>query len=97
MRVTGGELGGRRLLAPPSGVRPTADRVREALFARLRDLDGACVLDMYAGTGALGIEALSREAEKPLFLVEQFKVVKKNAHGKPVLPIDEDYADVEMP
>ena len=68
MRVTGGRLGGRRLVAPPSGVRPTADRVREALFARLRDLDGVCVLDLYAGTGALGIEALSRGAERAVFV-----------------------------
>ena len=62
MRVTGGRLGGRRLLRPPAGVRPTADRVREALFARLGDLEDAAVLDLFAGTGALGIEALSRGA-----------------------------------
>jgi len=62
LRVTGGELGGRRLRAPRSGLRPTSDRVREALFARLGDLAGAAVLDLYAGTGALGIEALSRGA-----------------------------------
>jgi 16S rRNA (guanine966-N2)-methyltransferase len=68
MRVTGGRLGGRRLVAPPSGVRPTADRVREALFARLAALDGVCVLDLYAGTGALGIEALSRGAERAVFV-----------------------------
>lgn len=68
MRVTGGRLGGRRLVAPPAGVRPTADRVREALFARLSDLDGVCVLDLYAGTGALGIEALSRGAERAVFI-----------------------------
>ena len=68
MRVTGGTLGGRRLVAPPTGVRPTADRVREALFARLRDLDGVCVLDLYAGTGALGIEALSRGATRAVFV-----------------------------
>jgi len=68
MRVTGGELGGRRLGSPPEGVRPTSDRVREALFARLRDLSGARVLDLYAGTGALGIEALSRGAERVVFV-----------------------------
>ena len=68
MRVTGGRLGGRRLVAPPTGVRPTADRVREALFARLLDLDGVCALDLYAGTGALGIEALSRGASRAVFV-----------------------------
>jgi 16S rRNA (guanine966-N2)-methyltransferase len=64
LRVIGGSLGGRRLEGPPrSGVRPTADRVREALFEVLGDaVKGARVLDLYAGTGALGIEALSRGA-----------------------------------
>jgi 16S rRNA (guanine(966)-N(2))-methyltransferase RsmD len=68
MRVTGGRLGGRRLVAAPPGVRPTADRVREALFARLPDLAGVRVLDLYAGTGALGIEALSRGAQLAVFV-----------------------------
>jgi 16S rRNA (guanine(966)-N(2))-methyltransferase RsmD len=64
LRVIGGTLGGRRLEGPPrSGVRPTADRVREALFEVLGGLvEDARVLDLYAGTGALGIEALSRGA-----------------------------------
>ena len=69
MRVTGGALGGRRLRAPARGpVRPTADRVREALFARLGGLAGARVLDLYAGSGALGIEALSRGAVSAHFV-----------------------------
>ena len=63
LRVTGGRFAGRKLRSPKSGVRPTADRVRESLFARLGDLDGAKVLDLFAGSGALGIEALSRGAE----------------------------------
>ena len=50
-------------MGPPEGVRPTSDRVREALFARLGDLAGTRVLDLFAGTGALGIEALSRGAD----------------------------------
>jgi len=64
MRVVAGELRGRRLASPPRGadVRPTADRVREALFSILGDVDGARVLDLYCGTGALAIEALSRGA-----------------------------------
>jgi 16S rRNA (guanine966-N2)-methyltransferase len=63
MRVIAGELGGRRLQAPRGRVtRPTSDRVREALFAMLADVDGADVLDLFAGTGALGIEALSHGA-----------------------------------
>ncbi|MBI3205899.1 MAG: 16S rRNA (guanine(966)-N(2))-methyltransferase RsmD [Myxococcales bacterium] len=63
MRVIGGRLGGRVLRAPKGeATRPTTDRVRESLFQILGDLDGARALDLYAGTGALGIEALSRGA-----------------------------------
>ena len=56
IRVTGGRLGGRRLRAAAPGVRPSSDRVREALFARLGDLSGRVVLDLYAGTGVLGAD-----------------------------------------
>jgi 16S rRNA (guanine966-N2)-methyltransferase len=67
--VVAGEYGGRRLQAPRgSRTRPTADRVREALFAMLGDVRGARVLDLFAGSGALGIEALSRGAESALFV-----------------------------
>ena len=69
MRVIAGRFGGRRLAdAPGVGVRPTADRVREALFSALGNLEGARVLDLYAGTGALGIEALSRGASAAVFV-----------------------------
>lgn len=69
MRVIAGALGGRRLKAPPGrSTRPTSDRVREALFSMLGALDGAVVLDLFAGTGALGIEALSRGAERTVFV-----------------------------
>jgi 16S rRNA (guanine966-N2)-methyltransferase len=72
MRVVAGRLGGRSLRAVPgSATRPTSDRVREALFAVLGDrVDGARVLDLFAGTGALAVEALSRGAERAV-LVEQ--------------------------
>jgi 16S rRNA (guanine966-N2)-methyltransferase len=63
VRVVAGRFGGRTLKAPPGrDTRPTSDRVREALFSMLGDLAGARVLDLYAGSGALGIEALSRGA-----------------------------------
>jgi 16S rRNA (guanine966-N2)-methyltransferase len=63
MRVVAGDLGGRRLLAPRGHrVRPTSDRVREAIFSALGDVSGAAVADLYCGTGALAIEALSRGA-----------------------------------
>jgi 16S rRNA (guanine966-N2)-methyltransferase len=64
MRVIAGELKGQRLVAPRGWkVRPTSDRVREAIFSALGDIAGARVLDLYGGTGALSIEALSRGAE----------------------------------
>ncbi len=64
MRIVGGSARGRRLFGPSgAAMRPTADRVRQALFDVLgQRLDGGRVLDLYAGTGALGIEALSRGA-----------------------------------
>ncbi|WP_437674740.1 16S rRNA (guanine(966)-N(2))-methyltransferase RsmD [Sorangium sp. So ce131] len=69
MRVIAGRLGGRRLAAPRGeGTRPTADRVREALFSSLGDVTDALVCDLYAGTGALGIEALSRGARRAVFV-----------------------------
>ncbi len=66
-----GVAGGRRLAVPPNGTRPTSDRVREAMFSALqarRDLNGARVLDLYAGSGALGLEALSRGAAHVRFV-----------------------------
>jgi 16S rRNA (guanine966-N2)-methyltransferase len=69
VRVIAGEFKGRRLhTARGSRTRPTADRVREALFSMLGDISGARVLDLYAGSGALGIEALSRGAESAVFV-----------------------------
>jgi 16S rRNA (guanine966-N2)-methyltransferase len=71
VRVVAGRFGGRTLRAPPGrDTRPTSDRVREALFSMLGPLDGARVLDLYAGSGALGIEALSRGA-RHVTLVER--------------------------
>ncbi|WP_084102724.1 16S rRNA (guanine(966)-N(2))-methyltransferase RsmD [Demequina sp. NBRC 110051] len=70
-RIIAGELGGRRLAVPPKGTRPTTDRVREALFSRLDHADalrGTRVLDIFAGSGALGIEALSRGAVSAVFV-----------------------------
>ena len=70
MRVVAGRHGGRRLVAPAGdATRPTSDRVREALFSVLgASVQGARVLDLYAGSGALGIEALSRGAASAVFV-----------------------------
>ena len=79
LRVTGGAHAGRRLRVPPGAVRPTAERVREALFSMLAHRDAladARVLDVFAGSGALGLEALSRGAASGLF-VEKSRAVAR--------------------
>ena len=77
MRIVAGEFRGRALTTPSGGTtRPTAARAREALFSILADVSGACVLDLYAGSGALGLEALSRGAER-LVLVESSKAAQQ--------------------
>jgi 16S rRNA (guanine966-N2)-methyltransferase len=82
MRVIGGELRGRRLAPPPRrsvAVRPTSDRVREALFSILGDaVDGANVLDLFCGTGALGIEALSRGAGRATLVDKDPRLARRN-------------------
>lgn len=69
MRIIAGQFRGRRLTTPPGNdTRPTADRVRESLFSILGPLPGARVLDLFAGSGALGLEALSRGAATATFV-----------------------------
>ena len=69
MRIVGGELGGRVLKAPPgAGTRPTSEKVREALFNIIGSVEGHHVLDLFAGSGGLGIEALSRGAAHATFV-----------------------------
>ena len=77
MRVIAGSYRGRTLKAPPGeSTRPTSDRVREALFSILgARVDGARVLDLFAGSGALGIEALSRGARHATFVDEDPKAI----------------------
>lgn len=83
MRITGGQAKG-RLLSPPRGlhIRPSSDRVREAIFNLLgQDLEELKVLDLFAGTGALGLEALSRGAVSAVFVdraQQSIKLIRKN-------------------
>ena len=82
MRVIAGSAGGLRLSVPKRGVRPTMDRVKAAIFSSLSDaVVGARVLDLFAGSGGLGIEALSRGASSALFVEgdpQSAEVIERN-------------------
>lgn len=68
MRVTGGRYGGRKLICPPGVIRPAMDRMRESVFAILGDISGCSFLDLYCGSGSVGIEAASRGGEPVVFV-----------------------------
>src|SRR5256714_11107929 len=76
MRVIAGRAGGVRLISPKSGLRPTMDRVKAAIFSSLGErVIGARVLDLFAGAGGLGIEALSRGAAAAMFVESERNAV----------------------
>ncbi|MBU2549857.1 MAG: 16S rRNA (guanine(966)-N(2))-methyltransferase RsmD [Proteobacteria bacterium] len=86
MRIVGGKFGGRRIWAPKgSDVRPTADRVKESVFGVLADLvEEARVLDLFAGSGALGLEAMSRGALEVIFVDRQpgaLETIRRNVEA----------------
>ncbi len=85
MRVVAGEAGGRHLVAPEgTTTRPTSDRVRESMFNMLfslNALEGARVLDLYAGSGSLGIEALSRGAHECVFVEQDRDALETIRHN----------------
>jgi 16S rRNA (guanine966-N2)-methyltransferase len=96
VRVVAGRFGGRRLSAPPGrGTRPTSDRVREALFSILGPLDGVRVLDLYAGSGALGIEALSRGAASAVFVERDARAAAVLRENLGALGVDADLRRVD--
>ncbi len=109
MRIIGGQAGGRRLVVPPAGTRPTTDRVREALFssldALLGDWSGLRILDAYAGSGALGLEALSRGASSATFVERDRRtaaLLRRNIEsvglpGASVVVADAQQADLPGP
>lgn len=70
MRVTGGAYRGRNILCPPGVIRPSMDRMRQSLFSILGDMQGLSFLDLFSGSGVIGVEAASRGAQ-PVLLVEK--------------------------
>lgn len=96
MRIIAGSLKGRRLVTPPAGdlrVRPTSDRAREALFSILQRWPTGPFLDLCAGTGAVGMEALSR-GYAPVTCVEGaepgWSCLRRNAEGTPLVTLRKD-------
>ena len=93
MRVVAGELGGRKLVSPDgTSTRPTTDRVREAMVNSLGSwgvLDGAVVADLFAGSGAVGIEALSRGAEHCTFVERDRNALRSLEENIEILGLDD--------
>ncbi|HIF41840.1 MAG TPA: 16S rRNA (guanine(966)-N(2))-methyltransferase RsmD [Planctomycetes bacterium] len=89
MRIIAGEFRGRRLVGPPDrDTRPMLDRVREALFSTLGDrVEGARVLDLFAGTGSLGLEALSRGAKEARFVERDRRALERLADNVQTLDL----------
>ncbi|MCB0716953.1 MAG: 16S rRNA (guanine(966)-N(2))-methyltransferase RsmD [Bacteroidetes bacterium] len=93
MRIIAGRLRSRRILAPEGeGTRPTSDRVRESLFSMIQarlDLEGISVVDLYAGSGALGFESISRGAERCLFVDKDRRACRVITSNAESLGVDE--------
>jgi 16S rRNA (guanine966-N2)-methyltransferase len=96
VRVIAGRWGGRRLQAPKGRTitRPTSDRVKEAIFAMLGMVEGEEVLDLFAGTGALGIEALSRGAKRAVFVERDRSALAVLRANLEALGLEESEAEV---
>jgi 16S rRNA (guanine966-N2)-methyltransferase len=89
MRIIGGEAGGRTIASPRGkNVRPTPDMIREALFNILPPLSGTTFLDLFAGTGSVGLEALSRGAERVVFVEKNARVASQISNALKVLKYD---------
>jgi 16S rRNA (guanine966-N2)-methyltransferase len=95
VRITGGEYRGRKIICPPGIIRPSMDRMRASLFAILGDLRSKSFLDLYSGSGVIGIEAASRGAS-PVFLVEKDRG-KKQILYKNISFVEEDIKVVLIP
>jgi len=95
VRVIAGSLGGRLLKAPRGrATRPTSDRVKEALFAMLGPIEDARVMDLFAGSGALGIEALSRGALLAVFVERDARATRALGENLKLLGLDASVAEL---
>ena len=95
MRIVGGTWGGRRLTAPRGdSTRPTVDRVREAFFSILGDVEGLRCLDLFSGTGAVGLEALSRGAAHCTFVEKNTAALRALASNVAALGVPPDRCQI---
>ncbi|MCJ8329079.1 MAG: RsmD family RNA methyltransferase [Lentisphaeria bacterium] len=96
MRIIGGYAAGLQLKSPPDGVKPTMDRVREAVFSSLEPIEGLCIVDLFAGSGALGFEAFSRAAGQVAWFEQdpaRVKALKENLEKLKDFIDDEDHGE----
>jgi 16S rRNA (guanine(966)-N(2))-methyltransferase RsmD len=97
MRIIGGQVKGRRIFTPKNQIRPTSDMIKEALFNILPPMEGRTFLDLFAGTGSIGLEAMSRGAARVVFVeVNRFSIetIKKNLS---VCGFDNKYKIISVP
>ena len=88
MRITGGKYRGRKITCPPGEIRPAMDRMRESLFSILGNMEGDSFLDLFSGSGVVGIEAASRNASPVVLVEKDFK--KKNVILGNISFVEED-------
>jgi 16S rRNA (guanine(966)-N(2))-methyltransferase RsmD len=96
MRIISGRFGGRDIGSVPGGVRPTSDRVRESLFSALGSVEGLRVLDLFTGTGALGLESVSRGAGRVVFVDRSRRVIRDLRGRFDLLGIEEEPDSVRI-
>ena len=99
MRIVGGKYRHRNLIWPDDAkhIRPTKDRIREAIFSALNDINGKICLDLYSGSGAMGIEALSRGASKSIFVdINNVALDTTKANLKALSIPSNDYAVIAL-
>ena len=97
MRIIGGKYKRRLIYWPMDpNIRPTKDRIREAIFAALNDIEGKTFLDLYAGSGSMGLEAISRGAKKVYFVDKGVPAIKCVTENIKALNITEEYEILKM-
>jgi len=97
MRIISGQFKGKKLLPPKHDIRPTLDKVKQALFTKLQfETPNAVVLDLFCGSGALGIEAVSRNAKKVMFFDSNFQSIALTKSNIESLKLENNNTQIEI-